>query len=98
MCFFNCWASHQKSLIISIMQGKFIPNSDVNTVLSPRPSHNLGLKTSPMLENLGGQPQQAKAKEVAPTKAAHERPHAVNETRPNLEGSANNNSNAPATK
>ncbi|KAF7830054.1 auxin-responsive protein IAA9 [Senna tora] len=79
-------------------EAKFLANSEVNTVLSPRPTHNMGLKTSSMLENLGTQAQQAKAKEVGPTKAALERPHTVDETTPNLEASANNNSNAPATK
>ena len=78
------------------MQGKYLINSDVNTILSPRPSTNLGLKTSTMLENLCS--QQAKAKEAAPTKLVLERPIAVNETGPNLNGSANNSSSAPATK
>ncbi|XP_028777766.1 auxin-responsive protein IAA8 [Neltuma alba] len=76
-------------------EAKFLADSEANNVLSPRPSHNMGLKTSGVLENLGAQ---AKAKEVTPTKAKLERPHSVKETRANLEGSANNNSNAPATK
>ena len=80
----------------SIMQGKFLVNSEANTILSPRPSSNLGLKPGSMLENAGA--QQAKMKEVATTKVGVEKPHAVNETKPSLNGSANNNSSAPATK
>ena len=35
----------------SILQEKFLFNSDVSTVPSPRPSANLGLKTSSILES-----------------------------------------------
>ena len=79
----------------SILQEKFLFNSDVSTVPSPRPSANLGLKTSSILENLGA--QQAKAKE-ATTKVALERPSIVNKTVRDHNGSANNNSSVPATK
>lgn len=90
-------------MLIIFLQGKFLANSEVNAVMSPRPSHhNMGLKTGSMLESIGAA-QPAKAKEVGPVaKAALERPHAaaVNENnRTNLEASANNNNaNAPAPK
>ncbi|RYR47410.1 hypothetical protein HN51_052881 [Arachis hypogaea] len=77
-------------------KGNFLSNSEVNTILSPRPSSNLGLKPGSMLESLGV--QQAIKKEVSTTKVGVEKPHAFNETRPSLNGSANNNSSAPATK
>ncbi|RYR42155.1 hypothetical protein Ahy_A08g038618 isoform A [Arachis hypogaea] len=77
-------------------KGNFLSNSEVNTILSPRPSSNLGLKPGSLLESLGV--QQAKMKEVSTTKVGVEKPHAFNETRPSLNGSANNNSSAPATK
>ncbi|XP_054789193.1 auxin-responsive protein IAA8-like [Prosopis cineraria] len=70
-------------------KGNFLANSEGNTILSPRTSPNLGLKTSYMLD---------KAKEAAPTKVEPESPHVVNETRPNHNGSANKNNGAPATK
>ncbi|KAI4337565.1 hypothetical protein L6164_015963 [Bauhinia variegata] len=76
-------------------EGKFLVDSEVNTILSPRPTPNVGLKAGSILENLGT--QQVKAKEVPPAKVADERPQA-NETRPNLHGSATTNSSAPATK
>ncbi|KAE9596001.1 hypothetical protein Lal_00030978 [Lupinus albus] len=63
---------------------KLIVSSDANTILSSRPSLGVGLKPSSMLENVGAQ------QEVATTKAA--------ESRPTLNGSANNNNSAPATK
>nr|KYP41265.1 Auxin-responsive protein IAA9 [Cajanus cajan] len=75
---------------------KLLVSSEVNTILSPRPSPNVGLKQSSMLENIGA--QQAKAKELATAKVGLERSHAVNESRPSLNGSPNNNSCAPATK
>ena len=78
------------------MQGKYINNAEVNLVLSPRPSANLGLKNGSALENLGNQP--AKAKEAAPPKMVQERPRAANETRPTHPGSTTNNSSAPASK
>ncbi|CAL8997630.1 unnamed protein product [Prunus brigantina] len=80
---------------IFVMQGKYA-NSEVNLLLSPRTSPNLGLKTGSGLENLAT--QSAKTKEVAPAKMVQERPHAVNETRPNHNGSGNSTSSAPATK
>lgn len=76
-------------------EGKYA-NSEVNLLLSPRTSPNLGLKTGSGLENLVTQP--AKTKEVAPAKTVQERPHAVNETRTNHNGSGNSTSSAPATK
>jgi auxin-responsive protein IAA len=72
-------------------EGKFMSNSEVNMMLSPRPSSNLGLKSGSVLENLG------KAKENASSIAALERPHAAGDNTPHHDGSANNNS-APATK
>ncbi|XP_027354418.1 auxin-responsive protein IAA9-like [Abrus precatorius] len=77
-------------------EGKFHGNSEANQILSPRPASNLGLKPGSTVENVGT--QQTKMKEVATTKVGLDRPHAVNETRPGLDGSANNNSSAPATK
>ncbi|BBG95926.1 indole-3-acetic acid inducible 9 [Prunus dulcis] len=77
------------------LEGKYA-NSEVNLLLSPRTSPNLGLKTGSGLENLATQP--AKTKEVASAKIVQERPHAVNETRPNHNGSGNSTSSAPATK
>lgn len=77
------------------MQEKLLVSSEVNTILPPRPSSNVGLKPSSMLENVGAQQQ---AKELATVKVGHERSHAVNESRPNLNDSTNNNSSAPATK
>ncbi|KAL1322007.1 hypothetical protein HN51_066885 [Arachis hypogaea] len=78
-------------------KGNFLSNSEVNTILSSRPSSNLGLKPASLLESLGV--QQAKMKEVSTTKVGVEKPHhAFNESRPSLNGSANNNSSAPATK
>ena len=74
---------------------KLLVSSEVNTILPPRPSSNVGLKPSSMLENVGAQQQ---AKELATVKVGHERSHAVNESRPNLNDSTNNNSSAPATK
>ncbi|XWS14866.1 hypothetical protein CRYUN_Cryun35bG0045500 [Craigia yunnanensis] len=77
-------------------EGKFLPNSKVDVMLSPRPSSNLGLTSGSVLENLGAQP--TKAKEIANQKVVQDRLHAANETRPNPNASANNNSGAPATK
>ncbi|XP_068304297.1 auxin-responsive protein IAA9-like [Pyrus communis] len=74
-------------------EGKYA-NSEVNLLLSPRPSPNLGLKSGSTLENLGTHPP--KTKEVAPAKVLQERPHAVNDTRPNHTG--NSTSSAPASK
>ncbi|NP_001268170.1 Aux/IAA protein [Vitis vinifera] len=69
-------------------EGKFLANSEVNVMLSPRPSPNK--------ENLGSQP--AKMKEMASPKIVQERPRATNETPPNHTGTGNNSSSAPATK
>ncbi|OIV96617.1 hypothetical protein TanjilG_28474 [Lupinus angustifolius] len=77
-------------------EGKFVVNSETATILSPRPSSNLGLKPGPLLESVTA--QQAKMKELATGKVGLERPLALNETKPGLNGSANNNSSAPATK
>lgn len=77
-------------------EGKFLSNSKVDVLLSPRPSANLGLKPGSVLENLGTQP--TKAKEITNQKAVQDRPLAANETRPNPNASANNNNGAPATK
>ena len=71
------------------MQGKFLVDSEAaNPILSPRPASNFGLKPGSTLEKVGV--QQTKMKEVATTKA--------NEARPTIDGSANNNNSAPATK
>ncbi|GAV62958.1 AUX_IAA domain-containing protein [Cephalotus follicularis] len=78
-----------------ISKEKFISKSEVNVMLSPRPSPNLGLKSGSLLKNL--EPHSAKAKETATSKAVQERPHATGDNRPNQIGSANNCS-APATK
>ncbi|RDY08804.1 Auxin-responsive protein IAA9 [Mucuna pruriens] len=83
-------------VISGFSEGKLLVSSEANTMLSPRPSPNVALKPSSMLENVGA--QQAKAKELTTAKVGLERSHAVNESRPNLNGSANNNSSAPATK
>uniref|UniRef100_A0A2P2JVI6 Auxin-responsive protein n=1 Tax=Rhizophora mucronata TaxID=61149 RepID=A0A2P2JVI6_RHIMU len=76
-------------------EGKYLSNSDVNAVLSPRPSQNLGHKSGSVTENLGA--QQAKAKDMVAPKASQEMPLAANDARPSHNSSANNNS-APATK
>ncbi|KAG4963789.1 Auxin-responsive protein IAA9 [Glycine max] len=75
---------------------KLLVSSEVNTILSPRPSSNVALKPSSMLENVGA--QQSKAKELATAKVGLERSHVFNDSRTNLNDSANNNSSAPATK
>ncbi|KAJ9186906.1 hypothetical protein P3X46_002424 [Hevea brasiliensis] len=77
-------------------KGKYMSNSEVNVMPSPRPSSNLGLKPGSSHENFG--PQAAKVKEVGAPKLPQERPHGTNDTRPNHNASANNNSSAPATK
>ncbi|CAK7347314.1 unnamed protein product [Dovyalis caffra] len=73
-------------------EGKFLSNSEVNAMLSPRPSPNMGLKPG-MLENLGV--QQAKSKEIGVPQVVQERPHAANETRPLRSSSTNNSAPAP---
>ncbi|TYI28280.1 hypothetical protein ES332_A05G233900v1 [Gossypium tomentosum] len=77
-------------------EGNFLSNSKVDVMLTPRPSSNLGLKSGSMLENLGVQP--TRAKEVTNQKVVKDSSHAANETRPNHNASANNNSGAPASK
>ncbi|XP_043809398.1 auxin-responsive protein IAA9 isoform X2 [Manihot esculenta] len=77
-------------------EGKFISNSEVNVMLSPRPSPNLGLKPGSALESFGT--QAAKVKDIASPKVPQERPRGVNDNRPSHNASANNNSSAPATK
>ncbi|XP_022726831.1 auxin-responsive protein IAA9-like isoform X2 [Durio zibethinus] len=77
-------------------EGKFLSNSKVDGMLSPRPSSNLGLTSGSVLESLGAHP--TKAKEITHQKVVQDRPHAANDTRPNPNASANNNSGAPATK
>ncbi|CAI0464130.1 unnamed protein product [Linum tenue] len=76
-------------------EDKFTSDSEVNAMLSPRSSQNLGLKPGSILENLSSQP--AKAKEVVGQKPAQERPLVSNDPRANNRSSANNSS-APATK
>jgi len=73
----------------SIMQGKFLVGLEVpNPILSPRPASNFGLKPGSTHVKVGA--QENKMKEVATTKAK--------ETRPSIDGSANNNDSALATK
>jgi hypothetical protein len=81
---------------LCLVQGKYHANSEVAPMLSPRPSSNLGLKTGSVLEKLATQP--ANANEATPPKIVQERPRATNEPRSSLNGSANGNSSAPATK
>ncbi|QCE15999.1 auxin-responsive protein IAA8-like isoform X2 [Vigna unguiculata] len=73
-------------------EGKFLVDSENNPILSPRPGSNLGLNPCSTLEKAGT--QQNKMKEAAIAKE----PHSVNETRPSIDCSANNNNSAPATK
>ncbi|CAN1289794.1 Auxin-responsive protein IAA9 [Linum perenne] len=68
-------------------EDKFSSKSEVNGMLSPRPSQNLVLKPGSILENLPSQP--AKAKEVVAQNPAQEKPHVSKDTRVN-------NSSAPA--
>ncbi|KAG8491913.1 hypothetical protein CXB51_015251 [Gossypium anomalum] len=66
-------------------EGKFLSDSKVDVMLSPRPSSNFGA-------------QPMKAKEITSQNVVHDRPHAADKTRPNPNASANNNSGAPANK
>ncbi|XP_065881456.1 auxin-responsive protein IAA9-like isoform X2 [Euphorbia lathyris] len=75
-------------------EGKFLSNSEVNVILSPRPSPNMGLKPGSVIENFGA--QAAKAKDTAGAKVAQERPLGKNDAGTNH--IAANNSSAPATK
>uniref|UniRef100_A0A5B6ZN18 Auxin-responsive protein n=1 Tax=Davidia involucrata TaxID=16924 RepID=A0A5B6ZN18_DAVIN len=76
-------------------EGKFLANSEVNAMLAPRPSPNLGVKPGTVKDNPGTQP--AKMKEVVPQNVVQERPRAVNENSPSRIA-VTNNSSAPATK
>ncbi|KAM7257347.1 hypothetical protein ACFE04_013088 [Oxalis oulophora] len=64
-------------------------NSEVNGMLSPRPSSNLGLKSGSVVKNLGA--QLGKAKDNASSKQVAESPHAAADNTPN-------NNSAPAPK
>ncbi|WCJ35649.1 Auxin-responsive protein IAA8 [Euphorbia peplus] len=75
-------------------EGKFLSNSEVNVILSPRSSPNLGLKPGSAIENFGA--QAAKAKDTAASKLAQERPLCKNDAGTNHITS--NNNSAPATK
>ncbi|XP_065861593.1 auxin-responsive protein IAA8-like isoform X3 [Euphorbia lathyris] len=75
-------------------EGKFLSNSEVNVILSPRPSPNMGLKPGSMIENFGA--QAAKAKDTAAAKVAQERPLGKNDA--GMNHIAANNSSAPTTK
>ncbi|TYH12026.1 hypothetical protein ES288_A06G033400v1 [Gossypium darwinii] len=66
-------------------EGKFLSDSKVDVMLSPRPSSNFGA-------------QSMKAKEITSQNVVHDRPHAADKIRPNPNASANNNSGAPANK
>ncbi|CAN0921908.1 Auxin-responsive protein IAA9 [Linum grandiflorum] len=70
-------------------EDKFSSKQEVNGMLSPRPSHNMGMKPGSVLENLSSQP--AKGREVVAQNPAQERPHIAKDTR-------SNNSTAPAAK
>ncbi|KAL3504991.1 hypothetical protein ACH5RR_034832 [Cinchona calisaya] len=74
-------------------EGKF---SEVNMMLSPRPSLNSAGKSVPTKENPGT--PAAKMKEVLPQSTVQERPRPLNENIPNRIGAANNSSGAPAPK
>ncbi|KAI4339780.1 hypothetical protein MLD38_024685 [Melastoma candidum] len=72
-----------------ISEGKFMANSDVNVMLSPKPGTNMGQKAQPGLEGLG--PKLGRGKEVS---ALQERPSSgTKESR-----AANNNGSASASK
>ncbi|KAA8538225.1 hypothetical protein F0562_027952 [Nyssa sinensis] len=75
-------------------EGNFLANSEVNAMLSPRPSPNLGVKPGTVKDNPG---TSAKMKEVVPQNEVQERPCAANENSPS-HIAMNNNSSAPATK
>ncbi|CAK9147303.1 unnamed protein product [Ilex paraguariensis] len=69
----------------------FLVSSEVNVILSPRPSLNSVLKSGSVKENTGTQP--TKTKEVISKNTAQEKPRVADRV-----GTANNNSSAPATK
>ncbi|CAN1341157.1 Auxin-responsive protein IAA8 [Linum perenne] len=71
------------------VQDKLSSKSELNCMLSPRPSQNMGLKPGSVLENLIS--ESAKVKEVVAQKPALERPHVSNDK-------GANSSSAPATK
>ncbi|KAK3425692.1 hypothetical protein EUGRSUZ_F02172 [Eucalyptus grandis] len=76
-------------------EAKFMANPEVNVVLSPRPSPNLGLKNGSGLESFGSRP--AKVKEIPTAQVAPEKPYSTKETQPN-NGSRSNNAGSPAPK
>ncbi|GAB4839091.1 hypothetical protein Ancab_028619 [Ancistrocladus abbreviatus] len=76
-------------------QGKFLVHSDLDVILSPRPSSSLDLRAASLKESPVTQP--AKMKEVASPNAALERSQSSNETNTKHLGAANNGS-APAAK
>ncbi|KAL4312773.1 hypothetical protein GQ457_01G027250 [Hibiscus cannabinus] len=74
----------------------FLSNSKVSVMPSSRPSSNLGLKSGYVLENLGS--QSTKAKEITNRNVVQDRTHAANDTKHDPNVTANNNSEAPASK
>lgn len=74
-------------------EGKF---SEVNVMLSPRPSLNSSVKSVSAKETTST--QAAKLKEVVPQSTVQERPRTVNESVSNRVGATNNNTGAPAPK
>ncbi|KAL3514309.1 hypothetical protein ACH5RR_027026 [Cinchona calisaya] len=74
-------------------EGKF---SEVNVMLSPRPSLQSGMTPVSVKETSGT--QAAKEREVVPQSTVQERPRTVNENISNRTGAVNNNSSAPAPK
>ncbi|KAF5942744.1 hypothetical protein HYC85_020386 [Camellia sinensis] len=77
-------------------EGKFAANTEVNAMLSPKATSNLGVKSSIAKSNSGT--QLSKLKEVLPQHASQERPRAANDNGPNRTGAPNVNSSAPAPK
>ncbi|CAK9166065.1 unnamed protein product, partial [Ilex paraguariensis] len=77
-------------------EGTFLVSSEVNVILSPRPSLNSVLKSVSVKENTGTQPP--KTKEVISKNTAQEKPCTGSEIGADRVATANNNSNAPATK
>ncbi|XP_050238593.1 auxin-responsive protein IAA8-like [Mercurialis annua] len=77
--------------MVGFSEGKL----EVNVMLSPRPSANLGLKPGSALEKFV--PQGAKVKDGVTPKGGHDRPHGPNDARANQNDSAIN-TGAPATK
>ncbi|KAK3021478.1 hypothetical protein RJ639_047650 [Escallonia herrerae] len=77
-------------------EGKFITNSEVNVMLSPRPPSNLIVKSGSLKENPGVLP--VKMKDVMPLNTVQERTRAANDTSINSPSATNNSRSAPATK